>query len=327
MCGAHPLDAAPEGITRHVQTIGEVEPCKLAIKAIAPIRKFAALKEFIQRVDKFVHELKPKVTRLNGLYERSDVMFSIYPGNGSRFANHIDNTTHDGRVLTVVAYLNPDWDVDEGGALRVQLPQKYRETCTLLDPEEKAGDPMTEFVDVFPECGRIVLFYSSEVRHEVLPTFGQRHACTIWYYDREERAEALKSATDSGKGAAVAVASMEAQTEARTFIADLMGQDESLDGAVKAVSTVTETSTTTAKGTMEVPGDIKDATVISPELLAELNDKVQNHLTAEALEIVSSITGAPSAASFKEGFKMLVPEDLKSIRQLFRRMGLNNDGT
>ena len=113
MCGAHE-SAAPEGVTRHIQTIGEVEPCKLAIKAIAPIRKFAALKEFIQRVDNFVHELKPKVTRLNGIYERSDVMFSIYPGDGARFANHIDNTTQDGRVLTIVCYLNPEWNVDYG---------------------------------------------------------------------------------------------------------------------------------------------------------------------------------------------------------------------
>ena len=28
--------------------------------------------------------------------------------------------------------------------------------------------------------GRLALFYSADVAHEVLPTFGDRHALTIW---------------------------------------------------------------------------------------------------------------------------------------------------
>lgn len=301
MCGAHPQDSAPEGVTRHIQTIGEVEPCKLAIKAIAPIRKFSALKEFIQRVDEFVTELKPKVKKLNGIYERSDVMFSLFPGNGSRFANHIDNTTSDGRMLTVVAYLNPNWNPENGGQLRVQLPQKYKETCTL--DLTKDSDQSVEYVDVFPECGRVILFYSSEVRHEVMPAYKDRHACTIWYYDTEERKEAVKKAIDGGKSSLAAIASIEAQTEARTFIADLMGKDEKIENS----------------------NELMDATIISTELLNELNNKVQNQLSKEALGIVASITGAANADTFKEGFNLLTPEDLKSIRILFRRMGLNNE--
>jgi hypothetical protein len=105
MCGAH--TAAPEGITRVVKTAGEVEPCKLQIKAAAPIRKFAGLKELITSCDKLIEEMKGKVENLNGIYERSDAMLAVYPGEGSRFANHIDNTTEDGRRLTVVMYLNP----------------------------------------------------------------------------------------------------------------------------------------------------------------------------------------------------------------------------
>jgi hypothetical protein len=45
-------------------------------------------------------------------------------------------------------------------------------------------------------------------------------------------------------------------------------------------------------------------------------------LSEEAVTIVSSITGAPSVDSFKKGFDMLTTTDLKSMRQLFRRMGL-----
>jgi hypothetical protein len=51
------------------------------------------------------------------------------------------------------------------------------------------------------------------------------------------------------------------------------------------------------------------------ETLKELDD--------ETVQIVSSITGAPSPASFREGFPMLSVEDLKQMRGLFRRMGLD----
>ena len=47
-------------------------------------------------------------------------------------------------------------------------------------------------------------------------------------------------------------------------------------------------------------------------------------LSSDAVQIVASITGAPSEASFREGFTLLVPEDLKAMRQLFRRMGLQD---
>jgi hypothetical protein len=34
--------------------------------------------------------------------------------------------------------------------------------------------------DVYPMSGRLAIFYSSLIEHEVMPTFGDRHACTIW---------------------------------------------------------------------------------------------------------------------------------------------------
>ena len=88
--------------------------------------------------------------------------------------------------------------------------------------------------------------------------------------------------------------SVDDQKEAKAFIADLMGGDEvGEDGG----NPTTEDLRILAKKVL----DLSDA----------------------ALGIVASITGAPSVESFREGFTMLVPEDLKSMRQLFRRMGLN----
>ncbi|PNG71389.1 Egl nine 3, partial [Tetrabaena socialis] len=40
-------------------------------------------------------------------------------GKGARFAKHVDNTTTDGRRLTVLTYLNPGWQEKQGGALRL----------------------------------------------------------------------------------------------------------------------------------------------------------------------------------------------------------------
>ena len=34
--------------------------------------------------------------------------------------------------------------------------------------------------------------------HEVLPTYGDRHAITLCYYDKIERMKAIKSARDAG---------------------------------------------------------------------------------------------------------------------------------
>ena len=49
-------------------------------QAKAPIRRFLALKELINSCDKLMAELKPRVKRLSGVYERSDAMLAIYPG-------------------------------------------------------------------------------------------------------------------------------------------------------------------------------------------------------------------------------------------------------
>lgn len=63
-----------EGITRNVKTAGDVEPCRLDVKAQAPIRKFAAMKDLVATVDCLVYEMKKKCSSLGGLFERSDAM-------------------------------------------------------------------------------------------------------------------------------------------------------------------------------------------------------------------------------------------------------------
>ncbi len=275
MCGGHDHRAAPEGVSRVVKTKGEIEPCRLEAKTRTQMRKFGALKEIIKSCDTLVDDLKIKVKALEGIFERSDAMLANYPGEGSRFARHIDNTTGDGRRLTMLIYLNPGWTHEQGGALRLTPPS------------------VDEAIDVYPESGRLAMFYSATIPHEVMPTYGDRHAITVWYYDSEERASALRSAQESGAAAAANRAGRDAQLEAKHFIADLMGGDD-----------------------IDVNGG--DPSI---EELTALRNKVDD-LPDTTLSIVASITGAPSTESFREGFTMLTPQDLKQMRQLFRRMGL-----
>jgi hypothetical protein len=284
MCGGHNHKLAVEGESRSVKTKGEIEPCKMEAKARAPMRKFTALKEIVASCDKLMEEMKKKVKRLGGVYERSDVMLANYPGGGSRFARHIDNTTGDGRRLTMLVYLNPEWDKEKGGALRLTPSE-----CATYSERNSEADA----TDVYPQCGRIAMFFSADIPHEVRPTYGNRHALTIWYYDRDERRKAVEESKESGAAQAVSMAGADAQREAKEFIADLMGGDEvRVDGGEPSV-----------------------------EELGALSNKVVD-LSDSALGIVASITGAPSTDSFREGFTQLTPTDLKSMRQLFRRMGL-----
>uniref|UniRef100_K3WGI2 procollagen-lysine 5-dioxygenase n=1 Tax=Globisporangium ultimum (strain ATCC 200006 / CBS 805.95 / DAOM BR144) TaxID=431595 RepID=K3WGI2_GLOUD len=112
----------------------------------------------------------------------TSTQFAIFPGDGSRFVKHTDtySTAHqdesgtssssDGlvRVLTCVYYLNQDWVPEHEGQLRVYV----KGTSTLL----------MQHWDVAPKLDTLVVFRSLDVEHEVLPTFYERMAITVWYY-------------------------------------------------------------------------------------------------------------------------------------------------
>ena len=164
------------------KTRGAVEPCdrkiknKLAHKLASAggaakmsaqgVAKFGGLRRLLKAVDAFVFEhLKPRVRKLAHVVERSDAMLAVYPGQGTRFQRHIDNTAGDGRVLTVLVYLNEQWKQDDGGALRV-FPANGRTPGAGAAPGEGARG----VVDVMPECGRMAMFFADEVPHEVRPT-------------------------------------------------------------------------------------------------------------------------------------------------------------
>ena len=94
--------------------------------------------------------------------------FARYPV-GSFYKRHLDQfhaVPH--RVVTVILYLNDSWTPEDGGELRMYFPQED-------------GSEMIE--DVLPIGGRLVVFLSGEIPHEVLPTKKERISITGWLRD------------------------------------------------------------------------------------------------------------------------------------------------
>uniref|UniRef100_A0A6S9AB29 Fe2OG dioxygenase domain-containing protein n=1 Tax=Ditylum brightwellii TaxID=49249 RepID=A0A6S9AB29_9STRA len=112
------------------------------------------------------------------------------PG-GSVYPLHIDNpqgvSAGDTRKLTCILYLNPDYEPDDGGEIRLYLDGgKKKEGKTM---KEKTDKEDLDILDLTPVGGRLLAFWSDEIPHEVLATAPMadgkdekfdRYALTIW---------------------------------------------------------------------------------------------------------------------------------------------------
>lgn len=97
--------------------------------------------------------------------EEYESHFAWYPV-GACYQQHLDRFRDDDRrTVSVVIYLNADWQPEEGGALRL-YPQ---------------GQPC---VDVLPLAGRMAMFMSADMLHEVLPATRERMSIAGWFRRR-----------------------------------------------------------------------------------------------------------------------------------------------
>lgn len=93
-----------------------------------------------------------------------DVQLAIH-GIGSHYSPHRDALRgQTQRRVTAILYLNSDWAPTDGGCLRIHTSEGTR--------------------DVEPRGGRLVVFLSHSVLHEVRPTRAVRHAATAWFRGR-----------------------------------------------------------------------------------------------------------------------------------------------
>lgn len=100
-----------------------------------------------------------------GLFEL-EIHFALYAPNAF-YTRHLDqHKNQDTRVVTIIVYLNENWNEDDGGELKLYL---------------KNGNEIT----VQPKAGTLVCFMSAEFEHEVLPAKRERASLTGWFRKRE----------------------------------------------------------------------------------------------------------------------------------------------
>ena len=101
-----------------------------------------------------------------GLFEL-EVCFAIYPPGG-RYERHLDSFAGArNRVVSLVAYLNEDWDAGNGGAL-------------VIWPEG-AGPEAAPAARISPNGSGVVLMLSETIPHEVEVTARRRLGLAGWW--------------------------------------------------------------------------------------------------------------------------------------------------
>ena len=92
--------------------------------------------------------------------------YALYPP-GARYARHRDRfRDDDARVVSCILYLNEQWRVEDGGALRLYTDDGH-------------------VVEVMPQGGTMVAFLAERFDHEVLAATRTRLALTGWFRRRE----------------------------------------------------------------------------------------------------------------------------------------------
>ncbi|WP_028377033.1 2OG-Fe(II) oxygenase [Leeuwenhoekiella sp. MAR_2009_132] len=96
--------------------------------------------------------------------------YAVYP-TGTFYKRHLDTFQNDDRrKLSMVCYLNDDsWIASNGGELTLYLPSETGETA----------------LDIIPRPGRMVIFESQVLEHEVKPVLAsERFSITGWLKTR-----------------------------------------------------------------------------------------------------------------------------------------------
>jgi SM-20-related protein len=114
-----------------------------------------------------LEELRLQLNRgaLLGLFEL-ELHYARYPP-GSGYARHVDQPQRrDQRRVSLVIYLNEDWEACDGGELRIFADdERYR--------------------DIEPVAGRLVAFLTERREHAVMSTRRDRLSLTGWFRGRE----------------------------------------------------------------------------------------------------------------------------------------------
>lgn len=102
------------------------------------------------------------------LHGKKEIQLAYYKGNGAGYQRHRDAFPTDDpedieqRRLTLIVYLNDkDWSAEHGGSLQISRRKQ------VID-------------EVIPVGGRVVVFLSGVMDHQVMPSYHDRIAMTTW---------------------------------------------------------------------------------------------------------------------------------------------------
>ncbi|KEI34633.1 SM-20-related protein [Francisella sp. W12-1067] len=99
---------------------------------------------FFQKVNNFIEYINK--TCFAGIVTK-EFHYAIYP-KGAFYKKHLDTFQNDDRRnISIVCYLNDAWQESYGGELKLYLPN---------------GN-----LNIYPACGKIVIFNSKKIEHEV----------------------------------------------------------------------------------------------------------------------------------------------------------------
>lgn len=121
---------------------------------------------FFNRINDFMSYMNR--TCFMGLAEK-EFHYAVYPP-GTYYKRHLDTFKNDSRrKLSVVTYLNDEnWQPEYGGELTIYVDE---------NGYEKA-------IDIYPVSGRVVVFESQQLEHEVKPVKRDRLSITGWIKTR-----------------------------------------------------------------------------------------------------------------------------------------------
>lgn len=112
----------------------------------------------------YIEEINALIPQLNRTFflgiNNYECHYAVYP-SGTFYKRHSDRHKKSSpRVVSMVFYLNENWQPEDGGQLRIYDQDKI-------------------LAEVLPQAGTLVIFLS-ETEHEVMPTHRSRMSLTGW---------------------------------------------------------------------------------------------------------------------------------------------------
>lgn len=123
---------------------------------------------FVLKYLELMDELRQKLneTFFMGLQEFECHFARYEPGQFYQTHYDVKKNEVSSRRVSAVLYLNPDWRASDGGLLRLYDPKK----------------PKDILQGVLPIMGRLALFLSNEIPHEVTVANKTRRSVTGWFH-------------------------------------------------------------------------------------------------------------------------------------------------